>query len=115
MISWLATLLKRALFQKMYNYQLIIEYDGNNFVGWQFQKNGRSIQEVLEKNLQKLLKKKIKIIGAGRTDKGVHAFGQSANFLINYKIRNKKNFLNSINFFLSKHLISIIDIKKKKT
>ena len=98
----------------MYNYQLIIEYDGNNFVGWQFQKNGRSIQEVLEKNLQKLLKKKIKIIGAGRTDKGVHAFGQSANFLINYKIRNKKNFLNSINFFLSKHLISIIDIKKKK-
>ena len=83
----------------MHNYQLIIEYDGSNFVGWQFQKNGRSVQEVLEKNLKRLLKKKIRVIGAGRTDKGVHAFGQSANFLIQKKIENKKNFLNSINFF----------------
>ena len=98
----------------MHNYQLIIEYDGSNFVGWQFQKNGRSVQEVLEKNLKRLLKKKIRVIGAGRTDKGVHAFGQSANFLIQKKIENKKNFLNSINFFLSKYLISVIDIKKKK-
>ena len=69
----------------MHNYQLIIEYDGSNFVGWQFQKNGRSVQEVLEKNLKRLLKKKIRVIGAGRTDKGVHAFGQSANFLIQKK------------------------------
>ena len=44
----------------MHNYQLIIEYDGSNFVGWQFQKNGRSVQEVLEKNLKRLLKKKNK-------------------------------------------------------
>ena len=98
----------------MNNYQLIIEYDGSNFVGWQFQKNGRSVQEILEKNLKRLLKKKIRVIGAGRTDKGVHAFGQSANFLIQKKIENKKNFLNSINFFLSKYLISVIDIKRKK-
>ncbi len=97
----------------MYNYHLVIEYDGSNFVGWQFQKNGRSIQEVLEKNLKRIFKKKIRIIGAGRTDKGVHALGQSANFLIDKKIVNKKNFLNSINFFLSKYLISVVDIKKK--
>ena len=44
----------------MHNYQLIIEYDGKNFVGWQFQKNGKSVQEVLETNLKRLLKKKVK-------------------------------------------------------
>ena len=36
-----------------YNYQIIIEYDGSKFVGWQYQKNGTSIQEVLEKKLKK--------------------------------------------------------------
>ena len=48
-----------------YNYQIIIEYDGTQFVGWQYQKNGLSIQEILEK--VKKVFKKIKIIGAGRT------------------------------------------------
>ena len=52
-----------------YNYQILIEYDGLNFVGWQFQKNGKSVQETIEKNLSKILKKKIKIKGAGRIDK----------------------------------------------
>ena len=97
-----------------HNYQIVIEYDGTNFVGWQYQKNGLSIQEVLEKKLKKVLKDKIRIIGAGRTDAGVHALEQSANFFINKKIENKKVFLNSINYFLSKHLISNIEIKKKK-
>ena len=66
----------------MHNYQLIIEYDGTGFVGWQFQKNGLSIQDILEKKLKKIFKKKIRVIGAGRTDKGVHAISQSANFFI---------------------------------
>ena len=96
-----------------HNYQIKIEYDGTKFVGWQSQKNGISVQEILEKKLKKLLKKKIKIIGAGRTDKGVHAFGQSANFFFKGQIKDKKTFLNSINFFLSNYLISIIDLKKK--
>jgi len=96
-----------------YNYQITIEYDGTKYVGWQFQKNGLSIQEVLEKKLKKLFKKNIKIIGAGRTDSGVHAMGQSANFFIDKKIENTKSFLNSINFFLNKHSISVINIKKK--
>ena len=96
-----------------HNYQIIIEYDGTKFVGWQYQKNGISVQEVLENKLTKLLKKKIKVLGAGRTDAGVHAIGQSANFLINEKIKNNKKFLNSINFFLNKHSISIIGIKIK--
>jgi len=96
-----------------YNYQILIEYDGLKFVGWQFQKNGKSVQEIIEKKLRKIFKKRIRIIGAGRTDKGVHALGQSANFFTNEKIDNKKKFLSSINFFLQKHLVSIIDIKIK--
>jgi len=96
-----------------HNYKIIIEYDGTKFVGWQFQKNGISIQETIEKKLTKLLKIKIKLIGAGRTDAGVHATGQCANFKIKKKIKNKNNFLNSINFFLNKKSISLIDIKKK--
>ena len=56
-----------------HNYQIVIEYDGTNFVGWQYQKNGLSIQEVLEKKLKKVLKDKIRIIGAGRTDAGAVA------------------------------------------
>ena len=101
--------------EKTYNYLLKAEYDGTNYSGWQFQKNGKSIQETIERVLQKILKLKIKINGAGRTDKGVHAFGQHANFKINKKIKNEKKFLNSLNFFLGKKSISIISVKRKKT
>ena len=98
----------------MFNYLLKIEYNGKNFVGWQSQKNGKSIQDEIEKVLKKILKSKIKIIGAGRTDKGVHAFGQYACFKYEKKIDNIDRFLESINFFLNKNLISIINIKPKK-
>ena len=98
----------------MYNYLIKIEYDGTKFVGWQYQKNGISIQEKIETALKKIFKTKIRINGAGRTDKGVHAFGQFANFLLKKKIEDKNKFLNSINFFLRKDLISIIKIKGKK-
>lgn len=98
----------------MFNYQIIIEYLGTNFVGWQIQKNGSSIQSIIQKVLSKVLKLKIKINGSGRTDAGVHAKGQSANFILNYEIKDKYKFLNSVNFFLKNKPISIIGIKKKK-
>ncbi len=98
----------------MNNYLLKIEYNGTKFVGWQFQKNGKSVQAVIEKALQKIFKLKIRITGAGRTDKGVHAKGQYANFKIDKIIDNKKKFINSINYFLKKDFISVLDIKKKK-
>ncbi len=97
----------------MFNYLLKIEYDGTNFVGWQSQKNGKSIQNCIEKALRKVLKTQIKIIGSGRTDKGVHALSQYANFKLKEKIKEKKTFLNSINFFLKKDCISILDVKIK--
>ena len=98
----------------MFNYLLKIEYDGSNYVGWQSQKNGKSIQDKIEKALKKILKTKIRINGAGRTDKGVHAFGQYANFTIKKKINDKNKFISSINFFLKKEFISILSIKKVK-
>ena len=98
----------------MFNYLVKIEYDGTNFVGWQYQKNGISVQEKIEKVLEKIFKSKIKITGAGRTDKGVHANGQYANFIVKNKIDDVRKFLNSVNFFLKNSLISILKIKKKK-
>ena len=95
------------------NYQITLEYEGTNYKGWQYQKNGPSIQNEVERAIKKVLKKKIRIIGSGRTDAGVHAIGQSANFFCD-KIENLKKFLNSLNYFLSKKSISIISIKKKR-
>ena len=86
----------------MFTYQIIVEYLGTNFVGWQIQKNGLSVQEVLEKVISKFLKDKIRVIGSGRTDAGVHASEHSAHFKTKFKIIDKNIFINSINFFLSK-------------
>ena len=69
----------------MFNYLMRIEYDGTKFNGWQFQKNGVSVQEKIEKAISKILKTRVKIVGSGRTDKGVHALAQCANFKIKKK------------------------------
>lgn len=64
----------------MRNYKVIISYNGVNFNGYQKQNNLRSVQGEIEKVLSKIHKKNIKTFGAGRTDKGVHAFNQVFNF-----------------------------------
>ena len=97
----------------MFRYQILIEYDGSKFVGWQKQKNGTSIQSTIEKVFKKILKKTVLVYGSGRTDAGVHAVEQSAHFDQSKKIENLNNFINSINYFLSKKKISILNIKKK--
>ena len=76
----------------MFNYLIKIEYVGTNFVGWQSQKNGKSIQDSVEKALTRVFKSQIKVIGSGRTDKGVHALSQYANFKSKIKINEKKFF-----------------------
>jgi tRNA pseudouridine38-40 synthase len=60
--------------------RLHIEYDGTDFVGWQIQANGRSVQGEISRVLEQILQEPITLIGAGRTDSGVHARGQVAGF-----------------------------------
>ena len=98
----------------MYRYQILIEYVGTSFVGWQIQKKGKSIQKTVQSILSKLLKEKIILYGSGRTDAGVHAREQSAHFDIKKKIQNINKTVKSLNFFLNDKMISIIKIKKKK-
>jgi len=64
----------------LYNKKLTIEYVGTDFAGWQFQPNGRTVQEEIQRALIRMYKTKITVIGSGRTDSGVHALGQTANF-----------------------------------
>ncbi len=69
------------------NIRLILQYEGTNYHGWQYQKNGLSIQEILEEKLALIIKSKIKLHGSGRTDAGVHALYQVANFISDTKIQ----------------------------
>jgi tRNA pseudouridine38-40 synthase len=64
----------------MRNIRLTLAYDGGDYVGWQVQPNGRSVQAVVEEAIQKLTGESVRILAAGRTDSGVHALGQVANF-----------------------------------
>ena len=98
----------------MDRYHIKIEYDGSKFVGWQYQNNGISVQEVLQKAFFKFLKEKVTVNASGRTDAGVHAIEQSAHIELKKKIINKEVFLNSINFYLKKYPVSVLSIKKKE-
>ncbi len=98
----------------MIRIKLTIEYDGSNYVGWQKQKNGRSVQQQIEDCLEKLFKEKINIYGAGRTDAGVHALGQVAHFDLNNLNIDEKKISLAINYLLKKNenKISILNSEK---
>ena len=64
------------------NYKITISYDGTSLHGWQIQKNSRTVQGDIENALEKIFNQKINLIGSGRTDSGVHALGQVANFKV---------------------------------
>ena len=97
----------------MPRYQILIEYAGTNFRGWQVQKKGRTIQGLIQEKISKLLKEKILLFGSGRTDTGVHAIEQSAHFDTEKKIFQLNKFIKSMNFFLNKQDIAILKIKRR--
>ncbi len=99
----------------MHRYQVVIEYDGTNFHGFQIQKKGNTVQKLVQSTISNILKEKIKIIGSGRTDSGVHAWGQSAHFDTKKKIINTVKFTHSLNYFLNKKQISITTLKKRNS
>jgi len=79
---------EKAQLYLMFRYQILIEYVGTNFRGWQIQTKGKTIQGFIQERISKLLKEKIVLFGAGRLDKGVHALEQSAHFECKKKIEN---------------------------
>lgn len=88
----------------MRNIKLTIEYDGREFNGWQKQPNKLNIQGNIEKVISDITKEEIEIIGSGRTDAGVHALGQVANFKTNSAIPIEK-FAIAINSRLKKSIV----------
>jgi len=99
----------------MFRYQILVEYAGTNFRGWQVQKKGKTIQGLIQNKISELLKEKITLFGSGRTDTGVHAIEQSAHFDCKKKISKNDKFLKSINHFLNKEGITILKIRKKNS
>ena len=99
----------------MHRYQICIEYVGTNFIGWQIQKKGNSVQKFVQSAISIIVKKEVSIVGSGRTDAGVHARGQSAHFECEKKIINSDKFIKSLNFFLNKKQISITTLKKRNS
>ena len=95
----------------MQRYKIKIEYEGTSFVGWQFQKNGQSIQEVLQKAIFNFSNEKVTVTGAGRTDSGVHALAQTAHFDLKKKMQ-KKNILSAINQNIGKKPVTILKVNK---
>ena len=95
----------------MSRYKITIQYDGTNYFGWQIQSHTRTIQSEIEAALAPLnTNKRVGITGAGRTDTGVHAFGQVAHFDLDTNLKTNQ-LLNALNARLPDD-IRIIDVKE---
>ena len=97
----------------MFKYQILVEYVGTNFKGWQVQKKGKTIQGLIQKKISKILNEKILLIGSGRTDTGVHAIEQSAHFECKNQIKDFDKFLRSTNYFLNRDLVTVLKIRRR--
>ncbi|MFB3884710.1 MAG: tRNA pseudouridine(38-40) synthase TruA [Thermodesulfobacteriota bacterium] len=82
----------------MRNIRLLIEYDGTNYLGWQIQPKGSTIQGMIEEKLERITGERVHVIGSGRTDSGTHAFGQVAHFKTRSQldVRSIQKALNSL-------------------
>ena len=93
------------------NIHLTISYDGTNFCGWQRQDKSaagrpvRTVQGELERALEKLAKEPVEVIGSGRTDSGVHAYGQAANFFSPITSMGAESYVPALNSLLPENLM----------
>ena len=94
-------------------YFIRLAYKGTDFHGWQIQPNAKTVQQKINQGLSVLLKEELLVMGAGRTDAGVHATEQSAHFECKKQIQNLDKFIKSVNHFVNDMNISIINIKKR--
>ena len=88
----------------MGNIFLTISYDGTNYAGWQKQKKANTIQENIENAIYEITNERVNLIASGRTDSGVHAISQVANFTTSSTIR-PENFYKAINTKLPNDII----------
>ncbi len=89
----------------MYNFALSIQYDGTKYAGWQYQPNAMTIQQRIEEALYRITGQNLKIVGAGRTDSGVHSRAQIANFRFEQNLKlNDWQLVKAFNHFLPKDI-----------
>ena len=91
----------------MARYFIELAYNGTNYHGWQIQNNCITVQETLEKALSTILNNEIRIVGAGRTDSGVHAAYMVAHFDVDEQIENCQWLKNRLNRILPKDIVII--------
>ena len=94
----------------MTRWKLVIEYDGGEFVGWQRQDNGRSVQQVIEEAIFGFAQEQVTVFGAGRTDSGVHALGQVAHFDL-VRDGDAETVRDALNFHLKTDPITVLDVE----
>jgi tRNA pseudouridine38-40 synthase len=88
------------------NYKLIIQYDGTDYAGWQIQKNARTVQGTISDAIKVIFTEEVNLIASGRTDSGVHALGQVANFRYENEI-DIYRFQHSLNSILPVDILAI--------
>jgi len=98
----------------MRNLKIIVEYDGTGYHGWQRQRGDITIQQTIEEKVGLITEEEIKLIGSGRTDAGVHALGQVANFKTGSKI-GERNLLRGMNSLLPGDIVikSLVEVDER--
>jgi tRNA pseudouridine38-40 synthase len=94
----------------MPRYKLTVEYDGTGLVGWQRQKNGLSVQEILESAVERFCGKAARVHGAGRTDAGVHALAQVAHFDLPLAT-DPEEIRGALNHHVRPHAVSVLAVE----
>ena len=92
----------------MTRYKVILEYDGTNLIGWQENRQGPSVQSLLKDAIEKFCDVRPDIVGAGRTDAGVHAVGMVAHFDLD-KDFDSETVMRAVNFYLNNAPVSVLD------